>query len=158
VNEVSQSCHSCTGWFCVAKGRKKKVGDTTICNNEELWRECVRYLQVYPAPEPELDDIDDALLGDETLEEPIFTPTADFNYLAPIDETMEDEIVDTPPPPPKKPRTTCPYLGPPPKGVRTCCGYYCYADDVAVRTATQCTSRPSWLECVVRLRAVRRGK
>ena len=148
--EKSKSCSGCTGWFCLAKGRKKKVGDAATCNDEELWSECTRYLQVYPKP-PDLEI------------EPIieFSSTETFNeplYLE--DVLLEDEIIDIPKPTPPKPKPllqTCPYLGPPPPGVRTCCGLYCYAENVAVRTGTTCHSRPSWRECVKRLRAVKRG-
>lgn len=154
VNEVSSSCTSCTGWFCMAKGRKKKVGDTTICNNDELWSTCTRYLQVYPEqeplpppePKPELE-----------IEEISSTETFD-EYTLPVDEVLEDEITDIPEPPkPRIPRILCPYVGAPPPGVKTCCGLYCYAVNEPVRTGTQCKSRPSWLECVKRVQAVNRG-
>jgi len=164
IYEESKSCVNCTGWFCISKGRKKKVGDTTMCNNEELWRECTRYLQAYPKPEEPLEEIME------------ITSTEDFDeYTALIDELLEDELdiiyteideeaelavgLDFHPsiPKPRPPRVNCPYLGPPPTGVTTCCGLYCYAENTPVRTGTTCRSRPSWLECIKRLRAVKRG-
>jgi len=145
----------------MAKGRKKKVGDTTICNNDELWSVCTRYLQVYPEqeplpkPEPETEepifDEDNATwtpIDDETLE-PVYSIAPSINFLTPIEELE--------PPKPRIPRTLCPYYGSPPPGVTTCCGKYCYAENEPLRTGTQCTSRPSWLECVKRIRAVNRG-
>ena len=167
VNEVSLSCTSCTGWFCLAKGRKKKVGDTTICNNDEMWSICARLVDVYPDQDP----LPPAPI--KTLEEKIETepvthfdlPTiADTTYSEDMEEfetSFLPEIVETqlltPPTTRRTLRALCPYYSAPPPGVVTCCGKYCYADDVPLRTGTQCTSRPSWLECVVRVRAVKRG-
>jgi len=150
IYEQSKSCSGCTGWFCVVKGRKKKVGDAAICNDEELWSECTRYLQVYPKPpDLEIEPIVE-FSSTETFDEPLYLE----------DVLLEDEITDIPKPTPPKPKPllqTCLYLGPPPPGVHTCCGLYCYAENISVRTGTTCTSRPSWLECIKRLRAVKRG-
>lgn len=167
VREVSKSCTTCTGWFCVAKGRKKKVGDTTICNNDEQWSICTRYLQVYPEQKP-LPPTEPESKLEQELE--IFTSISDEATWTEIDLTTSDstysmapsinwlnQIEEPEPPKPRLPRVNCPYLGSPPTGVVTCCGMYCYADNEALRTGTQCTSRPSWLECVKRIRAVNRG-
>ena len=40
----ASSCRGCSGFFCTAKGRKKKLSDTSMCKNEEEWIECPRYL------------------------------------------------------------------------------------------------------------------
>jgi len=163
IYERSKSCSGCTGWFCVAKGRKKKVGDTTICNNDELWGECTRYLQVYPKPpepEPIIDVIEEHILDDddvtwtptdEDTPEPIYSIAPSINFLAPIEEPEPE------PPKPESTRTLCPYVGSPPPGVQTCCGLYCYADNTVLRTGSQCKSYPTWRECVRRMRAVKRG-
>ena len=48
----SKSCTTCTGWHCTAKGRKKKIGDLALCDDDDLWSVCTRYLQIYPEQEP----------------------------------------------------------------------------------------------------------
>lgn len=142
--ERSPSCGNCTGWRCIAKGRKKKVGDNTICTNKALWEDCVRYVSVYPKPEeppsietyPNRNIINTSEIKLEPKSKPIIDPTR-------------------PPPPPP---SLCPYLGPPPKGVQTCCGMYCHADNTPLRTGSQCKSYPTYLECVKKQVADRRGK
>ena len=38
-------CAGCRGWRCIAFGRKKKLSDVSICQNDEEWPECPRYLE-----------------------------------------------------------------------------------------------------------------
>ena len=148
-HEKSKSCTSCTGWFCIIKGSKVKVGDTSICNTYELRTLCPRYIRMYPekevlpAAEPiiEKKGIQPMSLGSPRVAKP--KPTRPATIVAPIVITPVDPL--------------CPYLGAPPPGVRTCCGMYCYADNRPLRTGTQCKSRPTWRECVRRLKALKRG-
>lgn len=153
VNEISLSCTNCTGWFCTAKGRKKKVGDTTICNNDEQWSICTRFVDVYPEQEPLPPAVP------KTVEEII--ETEDVTYFDLLDaEPIEDKVIEKLPPPlirRSTPRAICPYYAAPPPGMVTCCGKFCYAENESLRTGTQCTSRPTWIECVRRVRAVKRG-
>ena len=37
-------CAGCQGWRCYAFGRKKKISDPSMCQNEEEWDECPRYV------------------------------------------------------------------------------------------------------------------
>lgn len=37
-------CRGCSGFFCTAKGRKKKISDPSMCKDEEERIECPRYL------------------------------------------------------------------------------------------------------------------
>ena len=125
----SKSCAACTGWHCTAKGRKKKIGDTTICTDDELRLLCPRYIPSAPitktvaaSTEERVSDLSSFELKPKA--KPIFNPTN---------------------PPPLA--TLCPYLTPPPPGVQTCCGMYCSASGQSLRTGTQCKSRPTWMEC-----------
>ena len=37
-------CRACSGFFCTAAGRKKKISNPSMCKDEEEWIECPRYL------------------------------------------------------------------------------------------------------------------
>ena len=134
IFERSPSCGNCTGWRCIAKGRKKKVGDTTICTDPELTVECVRYLSVYPQAIERVEEISSI----ETFR--VLSDIREFKI-----KPKAKPIFDPTKPPPLP--TLCPYLGPPPPDVQTCCGMYCHANNEALRTGIQCKSRPTWLEC-----------
>ena len=148
-HERSKSCANCTGWYCVIKGSKVKVGDTSICNTYKLRNLCARYVKVYPEQEPlppakpkrVKKGITPISLGSPRVAKP--KPDRPAAVVAPVVIAPVNPL--------------CPYLGAPPPGVRTCCGMYCYADNVALRTGSQCKSRPSWRECVRRMKAVKRG-
>jgi hypothetical protein len=43
-------CAGCTGWRCLAFGRKKKISDPSTCQNEEEWDECPRYVDATTKP------------------------------------------------------------------------------------------------------------
>ena len=132
----SKSCAACTGWHCTVMGRKKKIGDTTICNSDELRLLCTRYITVYPQPVEEASPI----------ENPTYEDLKEVQGIATIELKPRSKPVFDPTTPPPQPKL-CPYLGPPPPGVQTCCGMYCHANNESLRTGSQCKSRPTWLEC-----------
>ncbi len=47
----ASSCRGCSGFFCTAKGRRKKLSDTSMCRDEREWVECPRYLGTLGAAE-----------------------------------------------------------------------------------------------------------
>jgi len=149
--EEKKSCAGCRGWFCMAMGRKKKLGDIRECTTQ--WDDCPRYLKVYPKP----------------LEERETVSTAD--YVEPVAEAKPKKVVPKKKVAPKKkvvapvaytiitprPPSDCPYLGPVPLGEYGCCGYWCLAKDEPLRSVKICKSRPSWRECRRRYDAERAG-
>jgi len=146
LHETKKTCTSCRGWFCTSRGSRKKLLDTAICTDEEEWIECPRYLEAHPKPEPEK----------EIIELP---PTEEVTTISGVDVetltvTVEPLTVQlTPPSPP----TDCPYLGSVPSGCRGCGNYWCYAKDEPLRVVKRCKSRPSWRECMRRLKAEKKG-
>jgi len=42
LNFEASHCRACSGFFCTAAGRKKKISDPSMCKEE--WVECPRYL------------------------------------------------------------------------------------------------------------------
>ena len=95
-------CVNCSGWRCTAGSREKKLSDVSVCQNEEAWRECAKYLSLQPNAEA------------TTLS----TPT-----------TFEELALPTAPEAPAPP-TVCPYFGDIP--LEGCCSATCYAKGVRV--------------------------
>ncbi|HUW44758.1 MAG TPA: hypothetical protein VMW50_03090 [Dehalococcoidia bacterium] len=147
-HEVKKTCTNCRGWFCLSRGSRKKLLDTAMCTDEEAWIECPRYLEVHPELEPEV----------EVIELP---PTEEVITITGVDvETIR--VVVEPEPiearvPTSVPSSDCPYLGPIPEGEHGCCDYWCYAKDERLRSVKSCKSRPSWRECMRRLKAEKAG-
>lgn len=148
LNETKKTCAGCRGWFCTSKGSRKKLLDTAICTDEEEWSECPRYLEVYPTPAKE---------SEEVIELPPTEPVTTFTGVDTemIEVTVEPEPIQAQPPP--VPSTDCPYLGPVPAGEYGCCGYWCYAKADPLRSVKRCKSRPSWRECRRKYDAERAG-
>ena len=46
----SKGCVNCLGWRCTA-GREKKLTDVSMCQNEDEWIECPKYLSKQPEAE-----------------------------------------------------------------------------------------------------------
>jgi hypothetical protein len=51
IYKESKSCTGCSGFRCTAGSREKKLSDVSACQNEEEWRECVKYLSLQPNAE-----------------------------------------------------------------------------------------------------------
>lgn len=47
IYKEPKGCVNCLGWRCTA-GREKKLSDVSVCQNEEAWRECAKYLSLQP--------------------------------------------------------------------------------------------------------------
>ena len=161
-HETEKTCAGCRGWFCTSRGSRKRLLDTSICTDETEWPECPRYLEAHPEPEPEgevielppteevtsISGVDMETLTVTVEPEPIL-PRVGEKIIGPIELTLP--VIPQPPP------TDCPYMGPVPEGEYGCCGYWCYAKDEPLRSVKRCKSRPSWRECMRRLRAEKRG-
>ncbi len=147
--EDKKTCSACTGYFCLTKGGKLKLGVTEHCKTK--WVDCPRFLEVYPKP----------------IEERDFVSTAD--YAEPVKEEKPKKKkkrskkkvtakVTAAPPKIVTPSTDCPYLGPIPTGCTGCCDVWCYANAAPLRSYKHCKSPPSWRECRSRSHAERAGK
>lgn len=181
LNKETSHCVGCTGWFCTSLGRRKKLGDDSICRNEVLWVECPRYLRVYPklVEERETVSTDDYV---EPVSKPEEEPVVEVKpktrkktkpkktveeiiELPPTEEVISTQIVDetiTVAVEPTQPIATtppgdCPYLGPIPPGECGCCDVWCYSTSEPLRSFKHCKSPPSWRECRSRIEAERRG-
>jgi len=122
-------CAGCRGWRCIAFGRKKKLSDISICQNEEEWSECPRYLDATVAKPS----------GIGSLGMPGSTVVASVPRATPL---------------PAPHAIGCKYLGPPPGGA--CCYKWCYAGSVPLRTTKICLSPPSRAECKYYVDGIRR--
>ena len=112
-------CAGCSGYFCTAFGRKKKLNDLTDCRKEALWSVCPRYTsnvdKLVPVKRPGI-----GVIGQ---------PAQPVRLVAP-----------------RPALDVCPFLGPPPPGVCNC-PLWCHAGSHVVRSSKVCHSRPSRVEC-----------
>jgi len=126
-------CAGCRGWYCAAFGRKKKMSDISICQSEEEWLECPRYM--------------DASSGKSSGIGVLGAPKPKVI----IERVSRANPIPTPNLPPG-----CEYMGIPPGGP-ACCFVWCYADNRAIRSTKICRHKPSKSECRYFIQAKRRG-
>ena len=180
-HEVKKTCTNCRGWFCLSRGSRKKLLDTAMCIDEEAWIECPRYLEAHPEPEPEA-EVEEKRYASSLTKLPRSCPECGheegylvftepdygdmwacekcdhefpgYKFVEMIEVAVEPLTVQLIPP---APSNDCPYLGPIPEGEHGCCDYWCYAKDERLRSVKSCKSRPSWRECMRRLKAEKAG-
>jgi len=124
-------CAGCHGWRCTAFGRKKKLSDSMICQNEEEWTECPRYLAATTARPSGI-----GVLG--------------------MPGSMSDTLGELAVAVPQPQALPCEYLGMPAND-GWCCHQWCIAGNVAVRSTKVCNSPPSRAECRYYVDGKRRG-
>jgi len=166
-------CAACTGWACNAFGRKKRLTDISMCQDNEEWLECTRYTTktgTVKEPEPEEEVVElpptekvTSITGVnmETIEvtvEPDPIPTVKLTGIGVLSPPGTSRKTIKRPAAQPPPRDDCPYLGPDPEDEVTCCsGFWCYAINVPLRSFKICRSRPSWSECRRYVKASRLG-
>jgi len=146
LHETKKTCVGCTGWFCTALGRKKKLSVIDNCRNSP--EECPRYLEAHPE------------IVKETKTAPVDEPAKPVVEIKPKKKTKPKKVVVAPVAPPiivTPPSTDCPYLGPIPPGEQGCCDVWCYARSAPLRSSKHCKSPPSWRECRSKYDADRAG-
>ena len=155
IREESKSCVACTGFYCMALGRKRKLSVVDDCNNNPL--ECTRYLEAHPELVEAATQVGKAMDPDlEKLAAEVKPKKKARPKKAKPRKTVKAEVVVVP----KvvlPPSTDCPYLGPIPEGCSGCCDVWCYATDTPLRSFKHCKSPPSWRECRFRVEAERQG-
>ena len=161
IREESRSCAGCTGWFCTALGRKKKLSVVDNCRNSP--EECPRYLEAHPELVKETKIEVHPELVKETKTAPVDEPAEPVVKAKPKTvkkKAKPKKVVVAPVAPPiivTPPSTYCPYLGPIPPGEQGCCDVWCYAKSAPLRSSKHCKSPPSWRECRRKYDADRAG-
>jgi len=120
LNFEASHCRACSGFYCTAAGRKKKLSDPSMCKTEEEWIECPRYVVIQGERA--------VRVKTRTLKNTVKTTPKKYEaHMAAV-----------------KVRGWCPYLGPRPDG--KCCGKWCYAINVYLKLPHK-TCGPGWLKC-----------
>jgi len=123
-------CAGCHGWRCTAFGRKKKLSDVSVCQAEEEWVVCPRYLATTTAKPSGI-----GVLG---------MPGSTTSGAAPL-------AVPAPPPP----ATGCEFMSV--AGSRGCCSnMWCDAGNMMLRSTKKCYSPSTMAECRLYVKAKRK--
>lgn len=126
-------CAGCHGWRCTAFGRKKKLSDVSVCQSEEEWGACPRFL-------------------DASTTRPSGIGVLGIGISRSVSDISRQRVVVIPQPQ----ALSCEYLGIPPGG-EACCFQWCYAGNRPVRSTKTCFSPPSRAECKHFVKAKREG-
>ena len=110
IREESKSCVACTGFYCMALGRKRKLSVVDDCRNNPL--ECTRYLEAHPELVEAVTQVGKAMDPDsEKLAAEVKPKKKARPKKAKPRKKVKAEVVVVP----KvvlPPSTDCPYLGP----------------------------------------------
>ena len=117
-------CVDCSGFRCTAGSREKKLSDVSICQNEEAWRECAKYLSLQP-------NAAELIISTPIISE--WTPLESTTTIVHGNNATPAPVITI-----TATSQTCPYLEPTPGN--ECCSATCHAKEIRVVPRKNCRS------------------